>query len=113
MKNNFSANKAAQIHGVPVTTLKDRVAGRIAVEIFQASEATVFNKYEEEKFCNILNRWPPWAMVYQGHRPSGGSGICRHTLYSGQYLKNGLSDLIQIWHVDITAPQGVLYSLVT
>ena len=37
----------------------------------------------------------------------------RHTLYSGQYLKNGLSDLIQIWHVDVTAPEGVLYSLVT
>ena len=28
----------------------------------------------------------------------------RHTFYSGQYLKNGLSDLIQIWHVDVTAP---------
>ena len=27
--------------------------------------------------------------------------------------KNGLSDLIQIWHVDVTAPQGVLYSFVT
>ena len=38
--------------------------------------------------------------------------ICRrHTLYSGQYLKNGWSDLIQIWHVDVTGPQGVLYSL--
>ena len=35
---------------------------------------------------------------------------CRHTFYSGQYLKNGLSDLI---HVDVTAPQGVLYSFVT
>ena len=36
-------------------------------------------------------------------------GICRrHTLYSGQYLKNGLSDLIQIWHVDVTGPEGVL-----
>ena len=35
------------------------------------------------------------------------------TLYSGQYLKNGLSDLIQIWHVGVTAPQGVLYSLLT
>ena len=34
----------------------------------------------------------------------------RHTLYSGQYLKNGLSDFIQIWHVDVTAPEGVLYS---
>ena len=42
-----------------------------------------------------------------------GGGVCRHTLYSGQYLKNGLLDLIQIWHVDVTAPQGVLYSLVT
>ena len=42
-----------------------------------------------------------------------GSICCRHTLYSGQYLKNGLSDLIQIWHVDVTSPQGVLYSLVT
>ena len=41
-------------------------------------------------------------------------GVClRHTSYSGQYLKNGLSDLIQIWYVDVTAPQGVLYSLVT
>ena len=39
--------------------------------------------------------------------------VCRHALYSGQYLKNGLSDLILIWHVDVTAPQGVLYSLVT
>ena len=36
-----------------------------------------------------------------------------HTLYSGQYLKNGLSDLIQIWHVDVTGPEGVLYSFVT
>ena len=36
--------------------------------------------------------------------------ICRcHTLYSGQYLKNGLADLIQMWHVDVTAPGGVLY----
>ena len=44
----------------------------------------------------------------------GGGNVCRrHTLYSGQYLKNGLSDLIQIWHVDVTAYQGVLYSLVT
>ena len=32
------------------------------------------------------------------------SGRCCHTLYSGQYLKNGLSDLIQIWHVDVTGP---------
>ena len=23
-------------------------------------------------------------------------GVCRHTFYSGKYLKNGLSDLIQI-----------------
>ena len=37
----------------------------------------------------------------------------RHTLYSGQYLKNGLSDLIQIWHMDVTGPGGVLYSFVT
>ena len=37
----------------------------------------------------------------------------RHTLYSGQCLKNSFSDLIQIWHVDVTAPRGVLYSLVT
>ena len=36
----------------------------------------------------------------------------RHTLYSGQYLKNGLSDLIQIWYVDVTGPGGVLYSFV-
>ena len=36
-----------------------------------------------------------------------------YPLYSGQYLKNGLSDLIQIWHVDVTAYHGVLYSLVT
>ena len=34
---------------------------------------------------------------------------CRHTLYSREYLKNGLSDLIQIWHVDVTGPGGVLY----
>ena len=40
--------------------------------------------------------------------------VCRrHTLYSGQYLKNGLSDLIQIWHMDVTGPGGVLYSFVT
>ena len=32
------------------------------------------------------------------------SGRRRHTLYCGQYLKNGLSDLIQIWHVDVTGP---------
>ena len=38
--------------------------------------------------------------------------VClRHTLCSGQYLKNGLSDLIQIWHVDVTGPEDVLYSL--
>ena len=37
----------------------------------------------------------------------------RHTLYSGQYLKYGLSDLIQIWHVHVTSPEGVLYSLLT
>ena len=36
----------------------------------------------------------------------------RHTLYSGQYLKNGLSDFIQMWHVDVTGPGGVLYSFV-
>ena len=35
------------------------------------------------------------------------------TLYSGQYLKNGLSDLIQIWHVDVTGHGGVLSSFVT
>ena len=40
-------------------------------------------------------------------------GVCRHNLYSGQYLKNGLSDLIQIWHVEVTGPGGVLYSFVT
>ena len=41
-------------------------------------------------------------------------GVCHcHTLYSGQYLKNTSSDLVRIWHVDVTAPQGVLYSLVT
>ena len=41
-------------------------------------------------------------------------GVCRrHTLYSGQYLKNSLSDLIQTWHVDVTCPEGVLYSFVT
>ena len=40
--------------------------------------------------------------------------VCRrHTLYSRQYLKNGLSDLIQIWHMDVTGPGGVLYSFVT
>ena len=39
--------------------------------------------------------------------------VSSHTLNSGQYLKNGLSDLIQIWHVDVTVPQSVLYSLVT
>ena len=32
--------------------------------------------------------------------------VChRYALYSRQYL-------IQIWHVDVTAPQGVLYSFV-
>ena len=36
--------------------------------------------------------------------------VCRHTLYSGQYLKNGMSDLIQIWHMDVAGPGGVLYS---
>ena len=40
--------------------------------------------------------------------------ICHHhTFYFGQYLKNGLSDLIQIWHVDVTSPAGVLYSFLT
>ena len=39
--------------------------------------------------------------------------FCRHTLYSGQYLKNGLSDLIQIRQVDVTGTEGVLYSFVT
>ena len=29
-------------------------------------------------------------------------------MYSEQYLKNSLSDLIQIWHVDATAYQGDL-----
>ena len=44
----------------------------------------------------------------------GGDSVCRrHTLYSGQYLKNGLSDLIQIWYVGVTGPGGVLYSFVT
>ena len=37
----------------------------------------------------------------------------RHNLYSGQYLKNGLSDLIQTWYVDVTGPGGVVYSFVT
>ena len=40
--------------------------------------------------------------------------VCRHhTFYSGQYLKNGFSDLIQIWHMGVIAPEGVLYSFVT
>ena len=44
----------------------------------------------------------------------GGGGVCHHhTFYSRQYLKNGLSDLIQIWHEDVNAGAGVLYSLVT
>ena len=31
-------------------------------------------------------------------------GVCRrHTLYSGQYLKNGLMDSIQIWHVVVSS----------
>ena len=35
--------------------------------------------------------------------------VCRrHTLHFGEYLKNGFSDLIQIWHVDVTGPEGVL-----
>ena len=38
---------------------------------------------------------------------------CHHTLYSGQCLKNGLSDLIQIWHVDVTGSEDQLYSFVT
>ena len=43
-----------------------------------------------------------------------GVDVCHHhTFYSGQCLKNGLSDLIQIWYVDVTAPRGVLYSFVT
>ena len=42
----------------------------------------------------------------------GGVIVCRHhTLYFGQYLRNGLSNLIQIWHVHVTAPQGVQYGL--
>ena len=45
---------------------------------------------------------------------SVGGVVCRrHTFYSGQYLKNGLSVLIQIWHVDVTGPESVLYSFVT
>ena len=56
MKNNLSVNKAAQIHGVPVTTLKDRVAGRIDVENFEAGGSAVFSKYEEEKFCEHLKQ---------------------------------------------------------
>ena len=40
--------------------------------------------------------------------------VCRrHTLYSGQYLKNGLMDSIQIWHVVVTTFEGVLYCKVT
>ena len=38
-----------------------------------------------------------------------GVTVCRrHTLYSGQYLQNGLSDLIQIWNVDVTGPEGIV-----
>ena len=37
-----------------------------------------------------------------------GGVICRHTLYSGQHLTNGLSDLIQIWHGNVTGPEDVL-----
>ena len=53
-------------------------------------------------------------MAYRDHLVIQFFGVVcrRHTLYSGQYLKNGLSDLIQIWHVNVTAYQGVLYSLV-
>ena len=32
---------------------------------------------------------------------------------SGQYLKNGLTDSIQIWHVVVTGFQGVPYFKVT
>ena len=41
------------------------------------------------------------------------SVVCHHTFYSRQYLKNGLSDLIQIWPVVVTAPQGVLCGYAT
>ena len=54
MKSNKSVNKAAQIYSVPGTTLKDRVAGSVDVQNFQVGGATVFNKYEEKKFCHRL-----------------------------------------------------------
>ena len=34
-------------------------------------------------------------------------------MYSRQYLKNGLTDSIQIWHVVVTGFQGVPYFKVT
>ena len=32
--------------------------------------------------------------------------VCRQTFYSGQYLKNGLMDSIQIWPMVVTSLRG-------
>ena len=73
---------------------------------FKASPSTDLVRY-------IIFASPLTSNFVASSSVSGG-GVCRrHTLYSGQYLKSGLSDLIQIWHVDVTGPQGVLYSFVT
>ena len=39
--------------------------------------------------------------------------LSSHFVFWTVSQKNGLSDLIQIWHVDVTGPEAVLYSFVT
>ena len=73
----------------------------------------VFGRY----FCvtSIYAEWHIEIALSSNFVASAASSVVyrRHTLYSEQYLKNGLSDLIQIWYVDVTGPGGVLYSFVT
>ena len=95
------------------------------VTIQVTSVAGVFTEWGSQKvkvlcsFCitSIHSAWHigiASSSHFVASSVSGGGIVChRHTLYSGQYLKNCLSDLIQIWHVNVTAPQGVLYSLLT
>ena len=67
-------------------------------------------------FTSIYAAWhvgiasPSYVVASASSSFVGGGGVvCHcHTLYSGQYLKNDLSDLIQILHVDVTGPEGVL-----
>ena len=73
--------------------------------------------YIQHTFC-VASIYAAWhiriASSSNFGASSGSGGVCRRqTLYSGQYLKNALSDLIQIWHVDVTGPEGVLYRFVT